>query len=50
MLSIADLKIAVLELGNRTLALGQHVEKKFIVPKLNNTFLKFMFTKNVSDI
>lgn len=47
MVSITDLKIAVLELSNRTLVLDQHVEKKLIVPKLYNTFFKF--NKNVSD-
>lgn len=49
MFSIADLKIAVIELGNKTLALNQYDEKKLLVLKLNNNFLKFSFTKKVSD-
>jgi hypothetical protein len=48
MLSIADLKNAVIVLSNRILASDQYGEKKLIVSKLNN-FLKFNFIKNISN-
>ena len=49
MLSIADLKITVIELSNRTSALDQCVKDKPIVLKLNNNFLNFNFAKNLSN-
>lgn len=49
MLSIADLKIAVIGSDYVPSALDKSGEKKLIFSKLDCTLLKFNFIKNISD-
>ena len=49
MLSIADLKIAVIGWGYVLSALGKSGGKKLIFSKLDRTFFKFSINKNISN-